>query len=386
MRETGSAPSQSAGGLRLLNVSQIYEFSRCRYRFNLGTMLRIQPRAVMRAPDLGSAVHAGMEAVFRELADASRFGVPFSRENAAVHSGAAIQQYIRSQIDLRGGIEKTPVEEVAALHEIETEAIRVLERQVRIFEVDRWEVVLHPETGEPLIEAAVQVPMDLDPWEGFHATIDIVLRDRRNSGIVLVADYKVRKAFTPPDSEEVNFQQIVYQHVLRQIGVETDGTMMWQIKSSAPAVPKLNKNGTMSRSRVATDWATYRDELIRNGLDPEDYRGEMEPKLDVQFERQDIVVRSPEVASRTWEEIVLPAAREIGALYTGEVPGPEMYRHMGPYNCKGCWARDYCNAELHGEDPNHLLTTQYIDFKSERTDAMYAPFILSPNDVDFTED
>jgi hypothetical protein len=376
VRPSGSAPPvRSSDGGRLLNYSQIAEWTRCRHRWHLGARRHIQARHVVRNLELGSAVHIGIAAAWRIRAAHEGKAWNAKHDRRAYDAGKdAIALWKRKEMSMRGGDKQMLPEERELLDALTEESAIIVERTIRWLRMDRWVVVRHRQ--EPMCELGLTIP---DPrlrhygWDGFHFTPDVVITDLED-GTTLVADYKVREQFTRPEAEEVNLQLMVYQYNLRRIGVPVDGTCMMQVRNRAPSAPSLNQNGSMSRQRIATDWVTYRNALIANGLDPKQYL-EMREKLDVVFHQEDRVYHADEEVDAAWNQIVLPVARSINR----EADRP--YRTMNVINCNGCWARDICLAELRGDDIEFLLQTKYVDMENPQ-----ARLILNPEDVDFHDD
>lgn len=378
MRKSGNAPTvplTEDGGLPLLNYSQIAEWNRCRYRYNLSTLRHVQSRAVLRAMDLGSALHAGMEAAMRTMLRVA--AKPSGSAKAPSVEGriksavtVALTRWADEQIALRGGREQLTEEEIEGIQHILNCGGQITQRAIEYLGPKRWRTVTVGKAKRPGIELAVQTRLPVKGWGGFHCTIDWIVEDLTEGGI-WVADYKFRGQFTPMEAEEVNLQLAIYQYVLlAKYGLETSGTMMFQGRNTPPAQPTVNKNGSMSRARIATDWPTYEAALESAGLDPKDYESEMRLKLDYEFFRLDKMYRSMDEAQAIWDQIVIPAGKSI--IRDRQDP-TRMWRHLSYMNCNGCWARDFCLTELRGEDTDFLLKTRYIDLDNPQERLVLAP-------------
>jgi hypothetical protein len=197
-------------------------------------------------------------------------------------------------------------------------------------------------------------------WAGMHGTPDVVLEDLRDGGVWLT-DFKVRGTFSPIEDEETNIQHPIYQYLLNHYGVEANGHLTWQIRNDIPHQPAINKDGSVSRARIATDWPTYRDAVIAAGQDPMEYV-EMQQKLaDVEFTRITRTYRSLDSARRIWDTVMTPIAKAMHR----ERKSPA-HRSLNAWNCKGCRVKEFCLAELKGEDTEFLLSTSYVDFNNPR--------------------
>lgn len=322
-----------------LSYSQIREWQRCRYSYSLRYLERLKTKTLEATPARGSMVHKGISAM---LAGESAEG--------------AVRQWMADWLQRYGLAEEAVL--VAQYEIIVEEAIAVLAKFDRDQRLDRWEPLPHPVTGKPMVDTEIVVP--LEGWPGgFVQYLDMVARDRETGQNWLV-DFKLRGSFTSMEAEETNVQMPIYQHGLRLIGVDTVGSMAYQIRKTAPAEPKQNlpnkKTGVaaMSRAKIASDWFTYRNALLAVGLEPKDYEEEMRPKLgSVRFTELSSSFRTPREVEETWNQIVLPASTDI-LLNVGTA-----YRHLSPINCRSCWARDLCLERLRGRDTEFIEEHQF---------------------------
>lgn len=206
----------------------------------------------------------------------------------------------------------------------------------------KWKTVYHE--GEPLVELKMSIP--IPGWEGYVGIADWVAEDQ-HTGKVYAIDWKTRGRIADPRSEDVNLQLMTYLHMLWSLGIKVDSGAIVQVLSKLPVQPKLNKNGQMSRSKVATDWSTYEEALIANDLDPDDYY-EMRDKLDAQFFDFVGLDFSLVEVSNAWNEIVLPAASSI-------INDENRIRNMSPWNCRNCGFKQPCLEGLRGHDAQGTL-------------------------------
>jgi hypothetical protein len=354
-----------------INLSQLMEWMRCRYRWHLRYERRIQGRSVQPKLDLGSAVHAGLKGATRRFAEWSKTE---RRTMTPTKEGKLVSAAVRATRDwytewfVEKGIDEatlTSADYRAHIEEIRTLGAQICQRTIPELELPRWEILRLK--GQPLVEQKIKIPFF---GTFFYGTPDFAAKDREKSGNFAL-DYKCRQYLQPVEHEEVDLQLPTYQHLLAENGIPTVGTIKFQIRAGLPQEPSLNKNGSMSRSRITTTWPVYKAALLRNKLNPADY-AEMEQKLDVNFFRVDRLYRRPAEIQMIWEKIIVP----MGQLWA---KSRTQVRHMHYLNCTGCWAREFCLAELRGEDPSFLLQTSYIDLNAPQ-----ARMILRPEDFNFT--
>lgn len=356
-----------------LNISQLIDYLKCEYRWNLGYNRGISTRVVNRAPEVGSAVHAGLAHVMHMHAGVTRWRKTMLPDAIKEGSDAATA-YVEAAAKARGGVERMYPEEIETYRDALESAPQVLERSLKLLRLERFKIVKFGK--KPMIEMTFQSPIAKHTgWLGFHFTIDMVMDDLERGGRWLW-DYKCRKAFTTPEDEEVNLQFPSYQEGLFHHGIETVGAMMFQVSSKPEATPKLNRDGTMSKADIHCSWDTYRAALLEKGLNPKDYK-EMEGKLkDKRFTAEEPVYRNRAEVGWIWKEIIEKGATRMTA---SRVQGGDL-RSMHFMGCKGCWARKFCIAELKFEDTDFLLSTDYVDKKDPKE-----RIILKPEDMTFVD-
>lgn len=360
----GAAPRQD-GSPEGVNLSQLIDWARCRYRWHLSNRRLIRRRAVHAPIDLGSAGHRCMAEAIRmywalgcpgHLSKADK-----RRIQAAMRSGviAFTEEWIG---DHGAPTTDEAKQEWATLMDT---AQRLALGALIELDLTRWKIVEWHQG--PLIEQKLSIPF----LKGvpFYGTEDVVWKDRSEGG-TWVADWKFRQAMQPVEQEEVDLQLPAYQYMLARLGIATTGSIKFQIKAELPKQPTLNKDGSMSKARIATTWPVYVRALQDAGLDVNDYR-EMQQKLDVPFYRLDKLYRNDFYVNRIWDDVITP----LGKLWK---KSRSYFRTMHAMNCRGCWAWDFCLGELKGEDMQFLLDTQYIDGHNP-TPAM----VLKPEDFDF---
>jgi hypothetical protein len=352
-----------APALPEINLSQIQEWNKCRYRWSLRYERLIDRRSIHGPMDKGSVVHAGIAAGIRHFGTQETFTKALLRrtDTAALEG---IETEIIKQMEKLGGPQGMTPEERAQMVDIRETAVEVVRRSLVALDLPKWKTIYL--RGEPLIEKKLWLRTKLFRY---HCTPDWVAQDQEDN-TTWILDYKIRKAFTPPEAEEVNVQFPAYQYVLERHGVHTVGSIMFQVKANKESLPKLNLNGAMSRARIACTWDTYAKALVAHDLNPDDYVADMKPKLDTEFYRYTPVARNQFHVNAIWKNMVIPAAHEM-------ISNPLRYRHMQYMNCNGCWARDFCLGELMDEDTDFMLQTQYVDLTNP------APrVILRPQDFE----
>ncbi len=328
------APPRADGTPEGLNLSQLLEWQRCRYRWHLRYRRQVERRGVTRPLDLGSAVHAGLAGAIR--ARTTQAGID------------SVVLWLNDWLAERIG-QTLSDETITAVQEVRDTAIAIVIRTVDDLNFSRWRTVFLNK-NVPLIEHKLSMPFLPDlPWYG---TADWVAEDLQDGG-VWVIDFKVRKVLQPPENEDTDLQLPSYQTLLAHHGIATVGAIKMQILARDYAEPELLKSGKgLSKQRIATTWDRYRQAIEAHGFDPADYT-DMPQKLDVEFFRETRLYRNPRELQSLWENVITPAAKLMQKSKT-------QVRHLeAGLPCTGCWAKNFCVAELRLEDTDFLLATQY---------------------------
>lgn len=313
------------------SFSQIQELHNCEWRYWFGRQYKPVDRAA--PPDLGTAVHIGIAEVLR------------GREPLiAIHEWAEKE---RVRLETYDQIMPEAVTDgFDILSEVEMKAPAIIKRWILWWQtnfvgwtpraVEEWFVV---NTGDMVYNFIVDLLID-DP-----------------DGNTWVIDWKVRQQFMTIESEECNLQKALYQWGLMKLGIETRGSGIVQIYPGVPATPEINKNGTISRSKVRTDWETYSATCIANNQDPNDYMDYRQKIEDARWEwfLMHRVFRTPEEIEAIANSILRPSLKRCHALVSGEI---DPIRALSQYRCSNCWSRLPCLESLRGT-PLDELTLGY---------------------------
>jgi hypothetical protein len=361
-----------------INLSQLIDAERCGYRWHLRHRRGIERRIIAPPMDLGSAVHEGIAGGIRRWVTfpagkitSKRMRFIFGTAAYAVLSWA--QEWAKHRGQLSDETQQQLSDTVAKANII---AARALEEM----NLPRWRIV-RLRDGSPLVEQKITWPLPFTDVP-FYGTADFVADDLDEGGR-WVWDYKVRERFTSSEDEQFDCQLPTYQYGLLKQNppIHTVGSIKFQIRAELPSQPKLNKDGTMSRQRIATTWDVYEKALLDaikaggkyENLHPKYYREEMQQKLDVKFFSAERIHRSTFLINQMWNEITVPMAKRFLARKS-------FHRFMHTWGCNGCWARDFCMGELRGEDTRFLLSTSFVD-----TNNPAERMILSADDIEFVE-
>lgn len=319
-----------------LSQSTINQFNKCKFLFETLHVRGLESAIKDTRMTLGTLVHAGLAAHFRNQ--------PVQQALVA----AVNKQYPADTVAEFSLVDEARKQALELLPEAEGITLRAIH-----YLGDEWETV-HL-NGEPLIEKELEVvlPIKHSKPVRFVFIVDWVARHKPSNQVWLF-DHKTRVNIQPDEVEDYNMQMAIYQYLLRSFGVDTVGSICFQIRSMLPREPSLNKNGTMSRTEIASDWGTYRDALLRYGLNPLEYQDMATKLANKEFFRLSRSFRTADLLQRIWEQVVSPTIIDIldaAELYTMQaVQDIDAPRNIHSVNCKLCSIREYCHAKLRGYD------------------------------------
>jgi hypothetical protein len=326
-----------------LSYTQIAEFLCCRYRYELRYGLGIRPRLREEAPSIGDLVH---RIVADELwRQATGEAPPFTQ---TVEERWQFEQLRSFPFEVGSEAHNAYL---SRLEGMRVDARGIAARAIGSLDFERYRTVIWED--QPMIERTLRTGSGIPArWDTYVGILDWVVEDRQSGGIWLI-DFKVRKTLRSMQQEETNLQLASYQFLLSEIGIQTTGSIALQIKAEPPKRPAVNKDGSLSRARIATDWPTYLACLQERGLDPDEYL-EMRDKLDVEFVRSDPVYRKPAEYHAAWWDIIVPAAQELGRI------GRASYRSLGSISCQFCDYAALCLEDLRGGDTDGIIRRDFV--------------------------
>lgn len=337
-----------------LSQSNINEAMKCLYLFMNSTLEKLQPRftpAPLRRGTLIAEGFAGArlahfdgESSLDSLLDAGWMKMNAKHEEWMAEP--AIKNHITDDLLLEMGKQLSESQKVFA---------RALE--FTGLHEGKWETLTLPD-GTPLIEH--EMSLELPGFKEFGGKLDWACVDTATDDRWLWDD-KTQKKMSGEEYYETQLQAPAYQHLLNERhDLHITGTINYLVRAHVPKVPSMNKKKTkgqkapgMSRGPCSTDWTTYRQALLDNGLNPNDYL-DMKEKLSA-FQRIDKYYRTPKEVAGAWETV-----RLVAQLLVRQEASNEWPRNLNPFNCNGCWLKTFCLADLRGHDTDFLSKTEYM--------------------------
>lgn len=340
----------------MVSVSQLMTFMSCPKKWDYNYIENLMPRVERPFLTVGKLCHKGMQTAMQEMwndqqlgqGDFYEYGIRGAWREAGIYAmEAEWRKYMEENTFL--------AEEIPDQEQILLDAVSVFTQAFWEFEPWKYEVVTLWKNRKPIPALELHFLVPCAGSKGMHGYIDAILREK-STGFVWCTDYKFRKALSDDTEEAYNVQNAVYTHACAKMGVNITGTMTWQHINTPAADPAVNKNGTISRAKIKTTWQHYAKFCAAQGVDPEPYREEMEPKLaDIEWFRATYEYRNPETVKRIWDEVVVPASWGVNKAYRNV-----NRRFMYPWNCKMCQYKDLCQAELRGYDADAIRLREFV--------------------------
>lgn len=318
-----------------IRYSQIAQFLKCQKSYEYGYVQELEPVRLQDKLFLGTAIHAGLEAYFK---------------------GEMILEAVNNVCDNALLKENLNEEDLANISYIRDTAKSIVPRAIDFLPGHEWEPI--EVNGKKAVEMKFQYNL---PNVNIVGTVDLVARHKPTNQVFII-DHKTRGSLKDEDAEQYNLQLAFYQYVLQKLGINVVGTAIFQIKSDPLATPRLNKDGSMSRAKIATTWEFYKSSLVANGLDPDDYEMEMRPKLEFnEFFRLNKVFRSEKTVNNIWDKVIMPTIDNI-------LNSKKFIPNMTPMTCNFCSYSPLCNAEIDDSDVDYV---KLVNFKRKGEKVYY---------------
>ncbi len=349
---------------KTLSYSQMGSYNTCakKYEYEYVDRLRLKKGAVQTS-SLGDLVHNGIAAALKEQYELQEHpsGLALDQRRVKLQNAAYIAIKARANASkhdmlVLDGDELPPVED--AWDDLAQDAYAItcnvldelqLGRKYLVADVEQWEY--NDADGErifrsPLVEFYIST--FLTDNARFSGVVDAVLYDVERQENILF-DWKVRGRFTGYDVEVLNGQLALYQYVLNiAYDLEVTSSVLFQITAKAPQEPKVLKNGkAMSRAAIVSTWEIYKQALLDNGFDPEEYADEMEPKLaSVQFFSPVEITRVQATTQRFWDNAI---------VFAETIEKQTAFPMALGYPCRTCQFARLCAAKMLGYGKEEAL-------------------------------
>lgn len=311
---------------RNVSWSEIQAWCTCRQKWYWAYEVGVVPKRVERAPSVGSCGHVAVAALLR--------GEDWTE---------AVTAWLKRELEKRELFD----EEIAERRAVADLVTGIMPRYLECYREENFDPVL--------VECKFEIPIRgvglklIGYW-------DAIVRGR--DGKLWLLEHKFpQQRFRSDEDLELDGQIGVYQYAAHRLGYPVVGTVYNQLMARLPAEPKQNKDGSLSRAAVYTDWLTYREALVRAGLDPAGY-AEMEGKLaDFKFFQRNHIYR-PLIEVRLF-------TRDMERrIWTMRGAKKHIYRSESFIVCGRCPYRELCLESVKGRDTEYIIREQFDAKKS----------------------
>ena len=312
--------------------SKLNTYRRCPNKYRYKYVMRLSPRKKSLALERGSWVH----------------------ELLMVHADG--QHWPTRHLELTKMFYSLFEEERDELGNLPAECDRIMRSYLRTYKDDdeRYRVV------DTELDEIIELPNGLR----VNIIIDKIVEDLVNGGLWLV-DYKTRKGFEDVENMMIDPQITLYYWGAEIMGYSPlNGGMYDEIRTKAPAIPNLNKDGSLSKRKdIDTDLYTYYSEIRKHELDPADYSEILTliaRRQKGKFFRRTVRPQDPPVVRTTLREAVMTTNSILRAEAKGHFP-----RTFDKSCSWGCEFKNLCVAELYGGNPDPIIKMNFIQRKAD---------------------
>lgn len=311
--------------------SELKTFQRCPKQHEYKYGQRLVPKAKARPLYLGSWVHAALQTHYSD-------GDWKIGNQVYVDDWNKLFEEERLALRTRGRVVSAPLPDIVK---------KIMESYVWYHRKDNWTVVAIEQ------EFMVPTPLTINGQRQYlKGIIDLVIDDEEGKRWVI--DHKT--AGNIPDAtafHAMDPQLMLYPWAAEKAwGWNVHGIMYNYVKSKPPSIPKVNKDGSLSKRKVVTDYPTLYRFLKREGYDPNDFKHLLGPlSRRSPFIR---VYRYPREVQVT-REILLDALSVTKHIRTDKRRSRTITRDCATM----CSYHQLCRAELNGMNTELMRKTMF---------------------------
>ena len=322
--------------LRKISHSEIAAWRDCQQKHDYRYNQRIVPVRRERPLYLGSWVHACLEA-------------HYGQGNWRIGHAKYVKEYSKLLDEEQRHLDRGPSRRKNDddLEPLPSQVERIMRSYLWYYRRDTARTV------------GVEVRFELDMGDYILVgVIDQVYVD--DDGLYWIRDHKVWTEI--PDEQAFHTmdpQLTIYLHGARAaLGIEAAGIEYNYLRSQAPTLPKLNKDGSISKNEIVTDYPTVYRFLRDNGCSPADYRGLLAPlAASSPLLRRYRLPRSEVVTERILRDV----SRSAHDIMASTEPVRNITR-----SCSYCSYAQLCRGELYGIDTAWMRSLNFEVEKPRR--------------------
>jgi hypothetical protein len=333
------------------NQSRIKSFNRCPKEYEYKFIQHLVPKRKVRPLFLGSWVHACLETHYRDgdwtighKQYVAEWNKLFEEERQALSNGRG-----KSGIPLPQLVE------------------RIMKSYLWYYRDDTFK----PYMVEQILE--VETPLKVDgKYFVFKGRLDLIMEDE--DGLLWLWDHKTASTIPQPTSfHGMDPQLMLYPWAAKiQYGIDIAGVYYNYVRSKAPSIPQINKDGSLSRRKISTDYPTLFRFLKTNGYNPNDFADILRPmQTKSEFLRRYKLPREQYVTNEILLDVLSVVKR---------IDSTKRFTRSISRDCVRCSYHELCRSELNGFNTEFMRTAQ---FNIEEEDYVSNP---STDDTEADED
>lgn len=330
--------------------SQLSSWRGCQQAWHYHYEQHLAPKRIERPLHLGSWVHACLESFYKTGS---------WREGHASYLAQYNKMLPEERFRLDKGKSKKQSENPADYEPLPSQVERIVRSYIWYYSNAKSPSRKNEKT------IAVEVPFWLDRGDYIlHGVIDRIYEDLDN-GIVVVQDHKVWSELPDESAFHTMDPQLTYylRGATEALGVQAQAVEYNYAVSAPPGFPSQNKDGSLSKQAVATDYPTFYRWLKEHGFDPAEYSEVLAPLYrQSPFLKRLRLTRNDAVT----DKILLDVDATVRDILN--------HTHTVRSIDRGCTYCPYvamCRAELFGLDTAYIRKSQFMtDAEKKRMDKL----------------
>jgi hypothetical protein len=312
--------------LQVINQSQVKSWRRCQMEWKFKFQDQLRPKRRVLPLYKGSWVHACLETHYKQGDWTIGYNTYLDEYNSLFDEE-------REVLDKKG--------------KLDDQVKRIVQSYLWYTRKDNWKVILVEKTFDFKYEGV-----------RIKGTIDLVIEDL-DTGMTWMLDHKTASQIPTASSfHAMDPQLFLYPWALEKVtGMEIDGIMWNYLRSRAPSIPKINKDGSLSKRKILTDYPTAYRFLKNEGYDPNDFSDMLRPLMrNSPFIRRYRLPREKSVTDRIIREY-LTTAWDIQDAYAG---ARKLLVRTITRDCPRCDYQELCQAELNGMNTEAMIKASFV--------------------------
>jgi len=333
------------------NQSRLKYFNRCPKQYEYKYIQLLEPKKKQRPLFLGSWVHAALETYYTQgdwkvghLQYVNEWNKLFEEERLALRT--------------RGKTVGPPLPQVVE---------RIMKSYLWYYRNDGWEPYL--------VEQVLEVPTPLrvnGKQFIFKGRLDLIVRDEED--LLWLVDHKTASQIPMPTSFHAMDPQLMLYPWAAKIQYDLDiaGVIYNYVKSKPPSIPQINKDGSISRRKIVTDYPTLLRFLKQHNRDPRDYIEILRPMArKSEFLRRYKLPREPVVT----KEILLDTLSVVK-----RIDETRRFTRTITRDCVRCAYHDLCRSELNGFDTKIMRDQMFVISEEDYVSGSDSGTVLEDDD------